>query len=118
MQDVLIIIHAAPHGSERFTSALRLANALTGIDQPKARLRLYLMSDATVAGLPRQNDGAGNALQVMLERLLAEGVPIHLCRSCAQARGLVDLPLLPGIEIGNLGELAQWTLEADKVLTF
>ncbi|CCJ82841.1 putative ACR protein [Cronobacter dublinensis 1210] len=28
------------------------------------------------------------------------------------------LPLVEGVEIGTLVELAQWTLEADKVLTF
>ncbi|HBD0985983.1 TPA: DsrE/F sulfur relay family protein YchN, partial [Escherichia coli] len=28
------------------------------------------------------------------------------------------LPLIDGVEIGTLVELAQWTLSADKVLTF
>ncbi|SUH03363.1 Putative ACR protein [Salmonella enterica subsp. enterica] len=29
-----------------------------------------------------------------------------------------SLPLIDGVEIGTLVELAQWTLAADKVLTF
>lgn len=118
MQNILLIVHAAPHGSERFLSALRLATALHAAPADAPRLRLFFMSDATVGGLPHQSDGAGNALQTMVEQLAAEGVPIKLCRTCALARGLAELPLIAGVEIGTLPELAQWTLEADKVITF
>ncbi|MBS0390355.1 MAG: DsrE family protein [Proteobacteria bacterium] len=118
MQNILIIIHAAPYGSERCLSALRLATALAAREADKPCLRLFLMSDATVAGLAQQNDGAGNAIPTMLAQLAAEGVPVKLCRTCALARGLAELALLPGVEIGTLPELAQWTLEADKVVTF
>ncbi|MDF7728718.1 DsrE/F sulfur relay family protein YchN, partial [Enterobacter hormaechei subsp. steigerwaltii] len=33
-------------------------------------------------------------------------------------RGISTLPLIDGVEIGTLVELAQWTLSAYKVLTF
>ncbi|MDN7221318.1 hypothetical protein QVL79_32890, partial [Klebsiella pneumoniae] len=33
-------------------------------------------------------------------------------------RGVSALPLVDGVEVGTLVELAQWTLAADKVLTF
>ena len=117
MQKILIIVHAPPYGSERCLSALRLANALMGQDN-KPELRVFLMSDATVLGLPNQQDGAGNGLQTLVEELVQHGVPIKLCRTCALARGLAELPLIPGTSIGTLPELAQWTLEADKVITF
>ena len=118
MQNIVIIIHSAPYGSERCLSALRLATALAGRESDKPRLRLFLMSDATVVGLPHQQDGAGNGLQTMVEQLVADGVTIRLCRTCALARGLAELPLIQGVEIGTLPELADWTLEADKVITF
>jgi Uncharacterized conserved protein involved in intracellular sulfur reduction len=118
MQDIVIIIHAAPYGSERCLSALRLATALAGRDADKPRLRVFLMSDATVVGLPHQHDGAGSGLQAMVEQLVAEGVAVKLCRTCALARGLAELPLIQGVEIGTLPELADWTMEADKVITF
>lgn len=118
MQNILVIIHAAPHGSERCLSALRLASALAGREGGKPQLRLFMMSDATVAGLAQQNDGAGNAIPTLLAQLTEAGVPIKLCRTCALARGIAELALLPGVEIGTLPELAQWTLEADKVITF
>ncbi len=117
MQNILIIIHAPPYGSERVLSALRLATALAGNDA-KPDIRIFLMSDATVLGLPNQIDGAGNGLQGMVEQLIAQGVDIRLCRTCALARGLGDLPLIPGAAIGTLVELAEATLQADKVITF
>ena len=117
MQNILIIINAPPYGSERCLSALRLATALAGNDA-KPAIRIFLMSDATVLGLPNQIDGAGNGLQGMVEQLVGQGVDIRLCRTCALARGLGDLPLIPGTAIGTLVELAEATLLADKVITF
>ena len=118
MQKILIIVHAAPYGSERCLSALRLATALVGREGDRPEVRLFMMSDAIVVGLPNQVDGSGNGLQGMLELLVSEGVAVKLCRTCAMARGLMDLPLIPGVSIGTLPELAEWTLQADKVLTF
>ena len=40
------------------------------------------------------------------------------CRTSAMACGLPNLSLIKSITIGTLAELAEWTLEADKVLTF
>ena len=66
MQKILIIIHAPPYGSERCLSGLRLATALAGRDD-KPAVSVFLMSDATILGLPNQIDGAGNGLQGMVE---------------------------------------------------
>lgn len=118
MQKILIIVHAPPYGSERCLSALRLATALAGNEEARPEVRLFLMSDASVLGLPNQVDGTGNGLQAMVEQLVELGVPIKLCRTCALARGLAALPLIPGVSIGTLPDLAEWTLAADKVITF
>lgn len=117
MQKIVIIIHAPPYGSERCLSALRLATALVGVDHAP-EVQLFLMSDATVLGLPNQVDGTGKGLQTMVEELVSRGVAIKVCRTCAFARGIGELPLIPGTCIGTLAELAQATLEADKVITF
>ncbi|MBB6575965.1 uncharacterized protein involved in oxidation of intracellular sulfur [Comamonas odontotermitis] len=116
-QKIVVIVHAAPYGSERCLSALRVATALAGHDS-KPEVKVFLMSDATVVGLPNQHDGAGPGLQAMVETLVAEGVTIRLCRTCALARGLAELTLINGVSIGTLPELADWTLTADKVITF
>jgi uncharacterized protein involved in oxidation of intracellular sulfur len=117
VQSILIIINAPPYGSERCLSGLRLASALAGRDD-KPTVRIFLMSDATVLGLPNQIDGAGNGLQGMVETLVDLGVDIRLCRTCALARGLSELPLIAGTAIGTLDELAEAALAADKVVTF
>lgn len=119
MQSILIIVHAAPYGSERMLSALRLATALTGQDHETIDLRVFLMSDAVSVGLPGQvTADSGAALQVMLEELVSRGIDICLCRTCALARGLGDRELISGLKIATLPELADWTLSADKVITF
>ncbi|STY64887.1 Uncharacterized conserved protein involved in intracellular sulfur reduction [Mannheimia haemolytica] len=43
---------------------------------------------------------------------------VKLCKTCTNARGITDLPLADGVEIGTLIELADWTIQADKVLNF
>lgn len=119
MQTVLIIVHAPAYGSERMLSALRLATALAGQEIETVDLRLFMMSDAVTVGLPNQSAAdAGGSLQGMLEELVQHGARVRLCRSCAQARGVVDLALIPGVSIGTLPELAEWTLAADKVISF
>ena len=117
-QDILIIVHAPPYGSERCLSALRLALALATQAENPPRLRVFLMSDATVLALPKQQDASGQTLQKMVEELVALQVPVQLCRTCALARGLGDLPLIGGCCLGTLAELAEATLQADKVIVF
>lgn len=119
MQSILIIVHAAPYGSERMLSALRLATAISGQDHETVELRLFLMSDAVSVGLPGQiHADPGSGLQAMLEELVSRGIEICLCRTCALARGLADRELIGGLKIATLPELADWTLSADKVITF
>ncbi|ALB67019.1 DsrE/DsrF/TusD sulfur relay family protein [Cronobacter dublinensis] len=117
MQKIVIIANGAAYGSESLFNSLRLAIALR--EQPQAPvLKLFLMSDAVTAGLRGQNPAEGYNIQQMLEILTAQNVPVKLCKTCADGRGVSALPLVEGVEIGTLVELAQWTLEADKVLTF
>lgn len=118
MQKILIILHAPPYGSERCLSALRLATALVGVEGEPPEVKIFLMSDATVLALPNQVDGAGNGLQGMVEELVRRNVSVRMCRTCAFARGLGELPLIPGTGISTLADLAQATLAADKVITF
>lgn len=116
MQKLLFILNSAPYGNETFFSGLRLALQIQ--EQHKAPIRLFLMSDAVTAGLAKQNPNEGYHLQQMLEILTAQGAEVKLCKTCTNARGITELPLAAGVEIGTLAELADWTIEADKVLNF
>lgn len=117
MQKIVIVASGAAYGSESLFNSLRLAIALREQD-PSPELRLFLMSDAVTAGLRGQRPAEGYNIQQMLEILTAQNVPVKLCKTCTDGRGISDLPLVEGTEIGTLVELAQWTLAADKVLTF
>jgi uncharacterized protein involved in oxidation of intracellular sulfur len=54
----------------------------------------------------------------MIQGLVEHGTLIRLCRTCALARGVADLPLIPGVAIGTLAEMASAAIDADKVITF
>ncbi|WP_318377806.1 DsrE/DsrF/TusD sulfur relay family protein [Enterobacter sp.] len=114
---IVIVANGAAYGSESLFNSLRLAIALREQD-PSITLRLFLMSDAVTAGLRGQKPAEGYNIQQMLEILTAQDVPVKLCKTCTDSRGITDLPLIDGVAIGTLVELAQWTLAADKVLTF
>lgn len=116
---ILMIVHAPAYGSERMLSALRLATALMSREDETIELAIFMMSDAVTVGLPDQtpSDSRGS-LQTMLDELLAKGAQIRLCRTCALARGLATLPLIAGVEIATLADLADLTLRVDKVITF
>ncbi|WP_294088879.1 DsrE/DsrF/TusD sulfur relay family protein [uncultured Actinobacillus sp.] len=116
MQKLLFIVHAAPYGNEAFFSSLRLALQIQ--EQHKAQIKLFLMSDAVIGGLAKQNPAESYHIQQMLEILTSQGATIKLCKTCTNARGITELPLAEGVEIGTLSELADWTMEADKVLNF
>lgn len=116
MQRIVIIANGAAYGSESLFNSLRLAIAL--LEQQSLSLKLFLMSDAVTAGLKGQKPAEGYNIQQMLEILTAQNVPVKLCKTCTDSRGITALPLADGVVIGTLVELAQWTLEADKVLTF
>lgn len=118
MQTLLFILNDGPYGSEKTFNALRLALNIKEQHEDKVAVKLFLMSDAVTAALKHQRPSEGYNIQQMLEILLAQGAEVKLCRTCTDDRGVTDLTLVEGAQIGTLIELSQWTLEADKVLTF
>lgn len=117
MQRIVIIANGAAYGSESLFNSLRTAIALR---EHQSDLDLQAVSDVRrrhrrAAG---QKPAEGYNVQQMLEILTAQQVPVKLCKTCADGRGVSALPLVDGVEVGTLVELAQWTLAADKVLTF
>ena len=112
------IINDAPYGSEKAYNALRLAMTLQK-DHPDVEVHVFLMADAVTCALPNQFTPQGYYnIQRMLRSVVSKGGQLRGCGSCIEARGLKEMPLLEGVEISNMAQLAQWTVEADKVLTF
>jgi uncharacterized protein involved in oxidation of intracellular sulfur len=114
----LFIINDAPYGSEKAFNALRIANQLNK-EHPDVEVRIFLMADGANCAITSQTtlNGYYN-IERMLRLSLNKGAKIKICGSCAEARGLKDLPLIEGTEISNLAELTTWVVDSDKVLTF
>lgn len=116
--NVLLIINDPAYGTEKAYNALRLAMALQK-DHAPTRLRVFLMADAVTAAVAGQKtpDGYYN-LERMLRSVAHRGAEVALCGSCLDARGLADASFVSGAHRGSMALLAEWTAEADKVLTF
>ena len=116
MPSTLFILNDAPYGNERAYNALRLAAALAGKEGQQARL--FLMADAVACAKAGQKVSEGYYnVQLMLGKVLRKG-EVVLCGTCMDARGMGDDEVVAGARRGTLAQLADWTVEADKVLVF
>jgi uncharacterized protein involved in oxidation of intracellular sulfur len=115
---ILFIINDAPYGSEKAYNALRMAMALQK-EHTSVRVLVFLMADSVTCALQSQSTPKGYySIERMLKSVISKGGQVKACGSCSEARGIDRLPLLDGVEISSMSQLAQWTVEADKVLTF
>ena len=115
---ILFIINDAPYGTEKAYNALRMAMTIQKEDET-ADVRIFLMADAATAALPNQNTPQGYYnIERMLKFSIARGAKVKICGSCADARGLKNVPLIEGAEISTMAELTNWVVDSDKVVTF
>lgn len=115
---ILFIINDAPYGSEKAYNALRMAIALQK-EHSNVDVRIFLMADAVTCAMPNQSTPQGYYnIERMLKSVIARGGQVKACGTCAEARGIKEMPLIEGVEISTMSQLVQWTVEADKVLTF
>lgn len=114
---LLIIIHDAPYGSERPYQALRLADGLTKIESD-LELTIYLTADAVSCAKRGQETPQGYYNIERMLKPLVRNQSVMVCRTCLAARGLKVAELIEGVLETRLGDLAQLTLEADKVLVY
>jgi uncharacterized protein involved in oxidation of intracellular sulfur len=118
MQKILILINDAPYGTEKAYNALRLANQLNKAHED-VEVRIFLMADAASCALAGQNTPNGYySIERMMKLSINKGAKVKICGSCADARGLKNLPLIEGAEISTMAELTEWVVDSDKVITF
>jgi uncharacterized protein involved in oxidation of intracellular sulfur len=119
MQKILIIINDAPYGSEKAYNALRMAMTLQKEHNNEVEVKIFLLADAVFCGLPAQNTPTGYYnIERMLKSVINRGGEVKSCGGCSEARGIAKLSFLEGVQLSNMKEFAQWTVECDKVLTF
>jgi uncharacterized protein involved in oxidation of intracellular sulfur len=114
---VLLIVNGPAYGSDETFNALRLALALARRDEVEPRV--FLMGDAVTCAVAGQKTPDGYyALDRMLKSFARHGGHISCCGTCLDSRGLTKEHLIDEAPRSNMEELADWTVEADKVLTF
>lgn len=116
MSNILFILNDAPYGNERTYNALRLAGSL--VTKENVHVRIFLMADAVGCAKDHQKvpEGYYNT-QLMLTKVIRKG-EVGLCGTCMDARGLSESEVISGAKRSTLAQLADWTVEADKVLVF
>ena len=113
----LFILNDPPYGTERSYNALRLAGALSkkGGDD----LKVFLMGDAAACAKKGQTVPQGYYnVNRMLQAVTQRQVPVSVCGTCMDARGIAADELVDGSSRGTLDELAEWTEWAEKVVVF
>lgn len=114
---ILLVLNDAPYGTEKAYNALRLAMTLQ--QQADTEILIFLLADAVTCAMSRQHTPQGYYnVERMVKAVLQKGGQVKACGTCLDARGMKEIPLIEGIEASNMLQLAQWTLAADKVLTF
>lgn len=114
----LFILNDPPYGTERCYNALRLANALVKKD-PAAEVTVFLMADAVSCARKGQKTPEGYYnLERLLKRFASGAHRLLLCGTCMDARGLTETDILAGARRSSMDELAQATVDADKVVVF
>jgi uncharacterized protein involved in oxidation of intracellular sulfur len=113
----LLILNDPPYGTERSYNGFRLAGTLAARDD--SEVRVFLLGDAVGCAAANQKlpDGYYH-LDRMLGSAARHGAVIGCCGTCMDARGMTDDRLTAGARRSTMDELTDWTLWADKVVTF
>ncbi len=115
--NTLLILNDPAYGTERSYNGLRLAGALARRDD--IQVRVFMMGDAVTCAMSDQKVPDGYyRLDRMITSVVRHGGVVACCGTCLDARGIQDDYLTKGAHRSTLDELAEWTVWADKVVTF
>jgi uncharacterized protein involved in oxidation of intracellular sulfur len=114
---ILFILNDAPYGTERSYNGLRLAGALASREENQ--IKIFLIGDAASCSKAGQKLPQGHYnIEVMLKGVVRNKGEIGVCGTCIDARGMVEDGMVEGTKRSTLVELGDWTIWADKVITF
>ena len=106
-----------PYGTERSYNGLRLAGSLARRED--VDVRVFLFGDAVGCALAEQKVPNGYYhLDRMVGAVIRHGGEVGCCGTCMDARGFAGGTLVEGARRSTLDEVTEWTLWADKVVSF
>lgn len=115
--NVLVILQGPAYGDERAYNGLRLAGNLA--KREGVTVRIFCFGDAVGCAIADQKLPNGYYhLDRMLTAAARHGAEIGLCGTCMDARGITDAMLIAEVRRSTLDEVTDWTLWADKTVTF
>jgi uncharacterized protein involved in oxidation of intracellular sulfur len=114
---ILLVLNDPPYGTERSYNALRLGGSLARRDDTD--VRVFLLGDAVGCAVEGQQlpDGYYH-LDRMVRSVVHRGGKVGCCGTCLDARAVTEDRLVEGARRSSLEELTEWTLWADRVVTF
>jgi len=113
----LFVLNGPPYGTEHSYNGIRLAGSLA--EREGEDVRIFLLGDAVGCALRGQIVPDGYyRLDRMLASAVRAGAEIGCCGTCMDARAIDDAELLEGARRSTLSELTDWTIWAEKTLTF
>ncbi len=113
----LLILSDPAYGTERSYNGLRLARELAG--RQDVTVRVFLLGDAVGCAVSNQQVPTGYYnLERMIRSAGRRGAEIGCCGTCLDARGIEEGRLAEGARRSSMEELGDWTVWADKVVTF
>lgn len=114
---MLVILQGPAYGDERAYNGLRLAGNLAKRDD--VEVKVFCFGDAVGCAVAGQQLPNGYYhLDRMITAAAQHGAEIGLCGSCMDARGITDTMIIPDAHRSNLDQVTDWTLWADKTITF
>ena len=114
---VLVLLNDPPYGTERSWNGLRLAGSLARREE--VEVKVFLFGDAVGCAMAGQKvpDGYYH-LDRMLASVIRHGGEVGCCGTCMDARALPEEALVPGARRSTMEEVTEWTIWADKVVSF
>lgn len=113
----LVVLNDPPYGSERSWNGLRLAGSLAR--RGGVEVRVFLFGDAVGCAVANQKVPEGYYhLDRMVTAVARHGGEIGCCGTCMDARAISDEALVEGAKRSGMDDVTDWTLWADKVVTF
>lgn len=113
----LFVLNDPPYGTERSYNGLRLAGTL--VKREEEEVKMFLIGDAASCARKGQTTPNGYYnIERMMKLVTSRDGEIGVCGSCMDARGMSDEELAAGSHRSSMDELTDWTVWADKVITF
>jgi sulfur relay (sulfurtransferase) complex TusBCD TusD component (DsrE family) len=82
-------------------------------------VKLFLISDGVYLAHESVEDTSGEfKLVELLAKAVEQGSDVAACGTCSGMRGLGEDDLRPGVAEGTMGILMDWTVWADKIITY